>query len=71
MNWINPVNLMGQIVYLCQLYSEDKQKTHSVSDFVYKIKSTIVNISEIQFVDSSWYYIKVSNLDILYAWASD
>ena len=38
---------MGQIVYLCQLYSEDKQKTHSVSDFVYKIKSTIVNISEI------------------------
>ena len=47
MNRINPVSLLGWIVCLCRLYSEDKQGTHSIRDFVYKIESIIVYMLEI------------------------
>ena len=47
MNRMNPVSLLGRIVRSCRLYSEDKQGTHSVRDFVHKIESIIINISEI------------------------
>ena len=46
-NRINPVNLVDRIVSLYQLYIEDKQGTHSVRNFVYKIESINIYISEI------------------------
>ena len=70
MNCTNSVNLMGQIVCSCQLYSENKKETHSIKDFVYKIESIIIHILEIYFVNFSSYYIKV-NLGVLYSCASD
>ena len=49
MNWINLVSLVDWIIHLCQLYSEDEEKTHNVKYFVYKkkIKNIIVYILEI------------------------
>ena len=48
-NWMNPVSLVGQIVYLCQLYSKDEQEMYNVRDFVHKkkIKSIIIHMLEI------------------------
>lgn len=37
MNQINPITLVSWFVYLCWLFSKNKQKTHRVKDFVYKI----------------------------------
>ena len=47
MNRINPVSLVGRIICLYRLYSENKQETYSVRDFVHKIESIIIYISEI------------------------
>lgn len=81
MNWINPmtlvinemnpVNLIYLIICLCQLYSEDEQRTYNILDFVYKIKNIIIYMSEIQFLNSSKYWIKILNLSILYSQVSN
>lgn len=70
-NWMNLVSLIDQIVCQCRMYSEDKQGMYSAKDFVYKIESTIVHMSEILFKNSFRYYIKILNLGILYGQASN
>lgn len=47
MNWMNSVGLIGYIVCLYQLYGKDKQGTHNIRDFIYKIKNIIIYMLEI------------------------
>lgn len=47
MNQINLMSLINWIVCLCWLYSKDEQKTNSIRDFKYKIKSIIIYILKI------------------------
>lgn len=60
MNQMNPISLVSQIVYLYQIY------IHSFRNFIYKIKSIIVHISELWFINSSIDYIKILNLGTIY-----
>ena len=56
-NWINPislmrsgmnlVSLMDQIVCFYQLYTENEKETHSIRNYVHKIESIIIYMSEI------------------------
>lgn len=48
-----------------------KVNRESVKDFVQKIKSIIVYMSELQFINFFRDYIKVLNLGIPYDWASN
>lgn len=57
---MNAVSLINQIVCLYQLY------IYNIRDFIYKIKSIIVHMSELYFVNFFINYIKVLNLGILY-----